>query len=456
MVSLRPFVFLLCLIAVPAAAAEKLALVIGNAAYPEAPLRNPVNDARAVAAALKSTGFTVIQRENMDYRAFRRTLAEFADQAANSRTTLFYYAGHGIQHQGGNFLVPVDAAIRSENTVRAETVDLDLVLDAMGETSSRTNIVILDACRVNPFGRRFRGAAQQGLAMVNAAKGTLVAYATAPGMAAADGDGANGTYTGELLKAMALPGLKVEDMFKVVRARVATLTQDQQVPWESSSLTGDFYFRPPKAGQAAALPGLAPTAPREREEPGDRAGSFESAMAAYNRQDYRSAAAQARPAAERGDARAQDLLGWLYQNGHGLPQDLARALDWYQKAADLGLAKGQQNVSFMYRNGMGVPVDYAKSLFWAQKAAAQGNANGQISVGLHYLNGWGVARDYARAMDMFMKAAAQNDSNGQHSVAYMYENGLGVESSRSRARDWYARAATQGNPDSVRALQRYQ
>ena len=146
-----------------------------------------------------------------------------------------------MQVRGKNFLIPVDAEINSEASVRSEGVDVDQVLDQLGP--ARLSMVILDACRNNPYERRFRGMGDGGLAQIDAPKGTLIAYATAPGKTAADGAGANGLYTQELLRALDRTGLKVEDVFKQVRINVSKGTNDAQIPWEASSLVGEFVFR---------------------------------------------------------------------------------------------------------------------------------------------------------------------------------------------------------------------
>lgn len=226
---------------VPAREEQRVALVIGNAAYGSSPLRNPVADARAVAGKLKKLGFQVIQRENLGLKDMMRVITQFGERLAKKGTVgLFYFAGHGMQVRGKNYLIPVDAQISSETSVRSEAVDADLMLEQLAV--SDLGIVILDACRNNPFERRFRSSVGGGLAQMDAPKGILIAYATAPGKVASDGDGQNGLYTQELLKILEQPGLKVEDVFKRVRRQVADATGDLQVPWESSSLTGDFYF----------------------------------------------------------------------------------------------------------------------------------------------------------------------------------------------------------------------
>jgi hypothetical protein len=241
------------LVSLTAPAADRVALVIGNADYPSAPLRNPVNDARAMSRALRELGFEVFSLENANRQRMEQAIVRFAGRLTEDSSGLFYYAGHGIQVNGRNYLVPVDAKIDSEREMRIETVGVHLVLDELGYAGNRINIVILDACRNNPFERRLRGGSR-GLAAIDAARGTLIAYATAPGSVALDGDGRNGIYTEELLGALQNPGLQVEEVFKRVRIGVARRTGNQQVPWESSSLTGSFVFKAAAAKSTAQGP----------------------------------------------------------------------------------------------------------------------------------------------------------------------------------------------------------
>jgi uncharacterized caspase-like protein len=222
--------------------AKRVALVIGNGAYTSAPpLKNPPNDARDMAANLKTLGFEVSSGVNVSQREMKRLIREFGQKLKAGGNGLFYYAGHGVQARGRNYIIPIDADIQSEADVEDSGVDVGLVLNYMDDAQNGLNIVILDACRNNPFARSFRSASD-GLAQVDAPSGTLIAYATAPGRVAADGVGANGLYTSELLKAMRLPGLSATDMFMRVRAEVMKKTGNKQVPWEASSLVGSFYF----------------------------------------------------------------------------------------------------------------------------------------------------------------------------------------------------------------------
>jgi hypothetical protein len=236
---------------------KRVALVIGNAAYTVGRLNNPVLDARAMAETLQGLGFEVLAHENLSYRGMRRAVAEFGERVGTGGVALFYYSGHGLQVNGKNYLVPVDADIKNERYIAAEAIDADNVLLQLQEAKSRVNIVVLDACRDNPFAGRFRGLGR-GLAFMDVPTGTYVAYSTAPGSVAEDGEpGQNGIYTSELLQALREPGLRIEDVFKRVRIAVQSRTQNRQKPWDASSMTGQFVFKPAKV---AALP-VAPAVP---------------------------------------------------------------------------------------------------------------------------------------------------------------------------------------------------
>lgn len=220
---------------------QRTALVIGNSAYDATPLRNPVNDARSISSALRDLGFDVVEKENLTQKDMKREIQAFGAKLQKGGVGLFYFAGHGMQVNGRNYLIPVGARIEHEKQVEYEAVDMGAVLSEMDYARNPMNIVILDACRDNPFARSFRSSAQ-GLAAVNAPGGTLIAYATAPGSVASDGPGENGIYTGELIQTLRTPGLRIEDVFKQVRSVVRQVTDGKQIPWESSSLEGDFYF----------------------------------------------------------------------------------------------------------------------------------------------------------------------------------------------------------------------
>ena len=229
---------------------HRVALVIGNASYLSGPLNNTVNDARAMAIALESAGFQVLLHENVrNQNDMKKVVREFGMKLKTGGTALFYYAGHGMQVDGFNYLIPTQAVMNIQQEIEYEALDVGFVLAYMESASSDVNLVILDACRNNPFARSFRDT-RQGLSSMVAPAGTLIAYSTAPGSIASDGDEDYGLYTRALLEKMQQPGVKVEDVFKNVRAEVLEVSQGKQTPWESSSLVGDFYFHGPGQAQA--------------------------------------------------------------------------------------------------------------------------------------------------------------------------------------------------------------
>ncbi len=225
---------------------QRLALVIGNAAYKRQPLANPVNDAGAVANKLRGLGFSVTYEHDLDARRMRRAIRTFGERLqATGGVGLFYFSGHGLQAGGRNYLIPVDADIEHEYEIADEGLNAERVIGAMMAANNRLNIVILDACRNNPYERGFRSN-EQGLAPMQAdtpgATGLLIAYATAPGTVASDGGDGNSPYTKALIAEMDTPGVDINEMFIRVRGRVLSATNDNQRPWESSSLIETFAF----------------------------------------------------------------------------------------------------------------------------------------------------------------------------------------------------------------------
>jgi len=230
----------------------RVALVIGNGAYVHvAPLPNPPNDARDVAAALRELGFKVIDGFDLDSAGMRRKVSEFGNAITNAQTALLFYAGHGMQVDGKNYLIPIDAKLERPSSLSTEAIDVSVILSDM-ETERRTNLVFLDACRDNPMARtlaRSFGASRstavgQGLAQINAGIGTMIAFSTSPNNVALDGSDRNSPFTRALLNYIRTPGLEISEMMRNVRVEVIKQTNEKQVPWEHTSLTGKFYFRP--------------------------------------------------------------------------------------------------------------------------------------------------------------------------------------------------------------------
>jgi uncharacterized caspase-like protein len=243
--------------AIAAHAQEKrVALVVGNAKYPSLPLSNPENDARLVSATLRKLGFEVLEHTNLGVREFRRVLREFARRIQDQDgVSVFYYAGHGVQIDGRNYLLPVDVNLRDEEEVKDESVDLDdLFVSRLERARTQARIIILDACRDNPFRARTRNIrVSSGLAEMAAARGTLIAFSAGPGAASEDGPpGSNSIYSRHLADEMMREGIEVEQMLKNVRVKVLRDTKERQVPWVNTSLTVNFSFNPGKLSDPEA------------------------------------------------------------------------------------------------------------------------------------------------------------------------------------------------------------
>jgi carboxyl-terminal processing protease len=293
-------------------AEPRIALVIGNSAYGGGlgALKNPASDARLVSKALKSVGFQVTTLLDADQRAMKRAISDFGEavgQAGPSSIALFFYAGHGIQVSGTNYLVPVGATIERQGDVDLEAIEAEAVLKQLEYAGAEVSIVILDACRNNPLPRSFRSG-DRGLARMDAPTGSFVAYSTAPGDVAVDGEGANSPFAAALAEEVRRPGASVEEVFRSVRRKVMSATGEKQVPWDSSSLTAPFYFAP----QGQTLASAEPTQPAEpASAPATQGGQMLSAeMLMWE--------------SVKDSTRAADFEAYLKRFPNGVYSDLAR------------------------------------------------------------------------------------------------------------------------------------
>lgn len=236
---------MICCFACAAAsfAQQRVALVIGNSDYQKQSLKNPTNDARDISKVLRSLGFKVNLKLNANQEDMESAIQSFGKKLQSSAVGLFYFSGHGVQHEGSNYLIPIGAmsSVSTSENLRYKTVDAGYVLGVMKQAGNGLNIVILDACRNNPF-ESFSRSMERGLTRISGAEGTIIAYSTSPGNVALDGDGRNSPYTEQLVKLMQHPNVPVELMFKQVRKRVKSQTGGKQAPWYEASIDGDFYF----------------------------------------------------------------------------------------------------------------------------------------------------------------------------------------------------------------------
>jgi uncharacterized caspase-like protein len=222
--------------------APRIALIIGNSKYPDSPLINPLNDASSMAKGLKVLGFDVQILLDSNLKDLDNAIQSYSLKISKSKAVgLFFYAGHGVQLAWRNYLIPVDARIDRIDDIPKQTFELNNMLLTLNKAQNPMNIIILDACRDNPFGKKLP-TEQKGLSQFDAPNNSLLCYATAPGNVASDGSGNNGLFTENLLREMRDPEAKIEDVFKRVRLKVRLASKGQQVPWESTSLEEDFYF----------------------------------------------------------------------------------------------------------------------------------------------------------------------------------------------------------------------
>ncbi len=483
-----------------ALAEGRTALVIGNGAYPTAPLKNPVNDATDMAAALTRLGFRVTLLKNATMQQMEEAVREFGLALRKGGIGLFYFAGHGVQVAGENYLVPVNAVIQSEGDVKYGCLNAGLVLAKMEDAGNGPNVVVLDACRNNPFARSFRSA-EAGLARMDAPTGSLIAYATAPGKVASDGEGRNGLYTQHLLRNIATPGLSISDLFMNVREGVVRDSGKKQVPWENTSLIGRFSLAgqpvalapvpqaapaPKPAPQAAPAP--APAAPPKVAQAGVPAPTpeEEKLLVALREEwglwkDPERVRRLARPLASEGsiygtfamDAMAEEVASRLqaaaraakqgvpvamYFHGAYLvarpvgPEDEVAGREWLRKAASLGETGAKVELGAMLMQGKGGPRDVAGGERLLQEAVRE---NPQESLKIYYLysvlGNEGVipkADGRAKAIGYARRAADLGNVQAMLELGYTYSE---MEKGQD-ALFWYTQAASKGSPHGMYQL----
>jgi TPR repeat protein len=498
-------VLMLLGLASPALADKRVALVIGNSAYQNVtPLDNPVNDATLMADTLKGLGFSLTgngAQLNLDKRALDDAVQAFGRQVQGADVAMFYYAGHGVQVRGTNFLVPINANPSREADVDFQMVDLNLVLNQMQGSGTRLNMVILDACRNNPFGGRGLRSSDGGLAQLRAPEGTLISYATQPGNVAQDGSDGHSPYTRALAATMRRSGLDLFQTFNEVGLAVKRATGGSQQPWVSSSpIDGDFYFsgRAPAAPTADTPPPAAPTqhqqearlseptkslsldevvtdcdrlasSPEDPKRPKGVAGvhfwelDTVSALTACNNamrdhpnvarfiyqagrvatieRDYTLARQLYEKAVSLGYPASYASLGVLYYGGNGVPKDFATARSWYEKGVAADDPVAINRLGLMFETGNGAPKDFNEARKYYEKASAAGVPVSTANLGHLYLDGLGVPKDAGKARHLFETAAAAGEPVGFRWLGVLYERGVAVPQDFAQARKWYDKAA---------------
>jgi Caspase domain/Sel1 repeat len=504
--------FLLCAGMGQAAHAEKrVALVIGNSAYRAVPaLPNPAADARLMADTLLKLGFFVVgggAQLDLDKKGFDDAVREFGKALIGADVALFYFAGHGVETHGLNFLVPVDAHPADQGDVLAQTVELSGILDVMDKSGAPINLLLLDACRDNPF--RDRGVLSTGgLAQMQAPLGTLISFATQPRSVSLDGDDGHSPYTRALVQTMQRPGFGLFKTFNEVGLEVEKATHGAQLPWVSSSpISGSFYFAGKPAAPApddtstpaasvqqarlsppddvqrrdlvtdcdhlAGMPydtGHAPDLPGVEVDKIDVVAAakacsdaisrypevmrftFEAGRVATARKDFAEAHRLYDRAAAGGYAMALNNIGALYESGDGVARNYAESVRWYTRAVAAGEPIAMIDLGYQYETGHGVAKDPAEARRLYEAAVKAGVPAGMNNLARLYLYGNGVPRDYGEALRLYEQAAALGNSQAMNGLGVMYNEGDGVRRNVKLARQWFEKAAALGNSDAKQNL----
>jgi TPR repeat protein len=489
-------------------AEKRVALVVGNSAYQNVGrLDNPANDASLMANTLKGLGFTLVgngAQLDLDKTALDGAVQNFGQKIQGADVALFYYAGHGVQVRGSNYLVPVNANPTREADVDFQMVDINLVLNQMQGSGTRLNLVILDACRNNPFGGRGLRSSEGGLAQITAPEGTLISYATQPGSVAQDGGDGNSPYTKALATTIRRPGLELFQAFNQVGLAVKRSTGGSQQPWVSSSpIDGNFYFASPEESSGEAphapeqesrltgpsdplrldlvtdcdrlaanpvdpqrprgiagvrlekidvVPALAACEAAMRQFPDVARFTYQAGRIAAAQKDYQLARQLYDKAATAGEPGSMNNLGILFFNGLGVAKDFVEAHEWYQKAAAKGVAVAMANIGSLYVQGNGVPKNYAEALKWYGKAADAGDASGMNGLGYVSEHGYGVPEDLTDARKWSEPAAAGGEPKAMTNLGNLYRDGRGVTRNYDEARRWFEKASAAGNANGMNNL----
>ncbi len=432
------------------AAATKIALVIGMGDYQSVPkLDNTLNDARGVADTLKSTGFEVTLALDMPLAQLLDTIDEFKFRAETAELAMVYFAGHGVEVQGENFLIPVDAVVRSNMDVQRQSISLDQ-LQAAVDGARVMRVIILDSCRDNPFGDSIdlalaandgtstdaatRSAGPKGLAPVDPDRGTIVVFAASAGQVALDGTGNNSPFATALMQKMAEPGVEISLMFRQVRDMVLQETANLQEPHFYGSLSGTPYF--------IAGPGEGKVDAAMLDDP----DALLDAISADGQDQFAALA-------DEGDTRAMVILAQVHANPNSDSYDPDKAVELFTKAADAGNAEAMFELAKMYEQGIFVQPDPDKALGYYQAAADLEFAKAVNELGfLNYQGGLGLLSDPAKGVALFEQAAALREPHALFNMAALTDDGLVPGKTYEDAAQYLYRALRVGNEDVLNQM----
>jgi uncharacterized protein len=486
---IRFIILLLLLLGAPAAFGQqenRVALLIGNAAYPdsESALKDPIPDANALGDELRLRGFDVEVGRNLNKEQMQRALERFYAKIKPGATAFFFFSGFGIQSDRQNYLIPSAAQIWAEADIPVDGYNLETIIGEMNGRGARVKIVLLDAARKNPYERRFRKD-YAGLAPLASPKGTLAFTSALPGSVVRDD--AAPSFVGDLLKEMAGSDDVLEDVFRRTRMDVLRRTQNRNVPWFSSSLDEDFSLKLPTVesssrqdsvtdcdrlaahpsdaqrpsvvagvfeGEIDVVAALRACNQAMREHPDVARFVFDAGRIAHAQGDYTEALRLFEKASGMGSRIAVTDTGLIYLRGQSVSKNYPRARELFEEAEDKGDLLATALIGHLYQNGEGVVQDYGRAAQLYQKAADAGEPTAINNLGVLYQMGLGVSKDYARARQLFQKAAAADNPEAANNLGSLYFNGWGCPQDYAKAREFYDRAATRGNAVAMTNLAR--
>ncbi len=471
-----------------ASAGTRLALVIGNAKYQGAPeLGNPANDAADVAKALHSIGFEVIEKEDATRDEMATAIRDFSAQLSNADIALFFYAGHALQINGENYLLPVNANANSPADVRFSTINMSDIQEEINSNGNRANIIILDACRNDPFleklAQHSRAVPTRGIGRIDAAsEGSLIVYSTQPNNVALDGTGRNSPFTAALLKFVTVPGVEIRQMISKVRADVLQATDHHQTPWDNSSLVGDVFLAGGNA-PPSLLP-LAKTTPLSMEVTGaarpvneapvlaQTKSSSETSLSDTEKEcdqltaprgqvdpkttvsikeiDWQHAieVCQAALKAKPSEPHFESALGVAFAS----TKNYVEAARHYKIAADAGVARAQTLLGYAFFRGHGVVKNDQRAFELWSKAADAGSPTAMQDLGMAYADGVYVKKDPVKSLDWNERAIEAGDIEALANVGTAYLNGFGVERDFVMAAQYFQQGADLGNGPCLKSL----
>lgn len=429
---------------------KRIALIIGNQNYRYlAPLKCAQKDAEDLSETLEELGFDIIELYETDYTDLLAGINKFSGLARDYDVAVVYFAGHGIQEDGINYLVPVDNMLERRTDLR-DCISCNEVVEKVEDSGCGSRIFYFDACRDRKT-TWSRGSAN-GLATMEGAPGTVIVFAAEAGKTASDGErDGNSPFAESLIKSIKLPSNSFSEMLDCVVRDTYSLTNTRQYPIRIGTLISDFRFNnllQAEGNLKATFKVSLEDNQLDFDVKNDSLSLDELYKKGYNyyygengvQKDYGVAFVCFKLAAEKGYSSAQNMLGIMYRSSLGVDRDYSEALKWCHKSAEQGNADGQYSLGYMYRYGHGAEENYEEAVKWYLKSAEQGNMQSQFDIGVMYASGLGVEKDFSKAMKWFLKASEQGSIAAMKYIGGMYENGEGVAKDMKEAKKWYEKA----------------